>query len=154
MSKGKDIKASVCAALVGVIIANGLHADSSKEGIVIASQKIIHVRNNNAHPVKHYTAAGGTIGLVSGFVVGGIIAWPLGLVVGPVVYGTLGAGLGAGTGVLSSVFNPSQAVEYQYKVKSLSNSKIYAIQQGAMPIPLNTKVCMINRNKKLLIRSC
>ncbi len=154
MSKFESVKASVCAALVGVIITNGVHADSSKDGIVIASQKIIHVRNHNTHPVKHYTRAGGTIGLVSGVVVGGIIAGPLGLVVGPVVYGTLGAGLGAGTGVLSSAFNPSQTVEYQYKVKSLSDSKIYTIQQGAKPIPLNTKVRMIGRNNKLLIRSC
>lgn len=148
------IRAAVCTVIVGVSFANGVYADSSKDGIVIASQKIIHVRNNIAHPVKHYTTAGGTIGLVSGVVVGGLAAGPIGLVVGPVVYGTLGAGLGAGTGVLSSAFNPSQVIEYQYKVKSLSDSKIYTIQQGAKPIPLNTKVRMIDRNNKLLIRSC
>ena len=154
MNKSKNIKSSVCMALILGGVAHGVHADSSKDGIVIASQKIIHVRNNNAHPVKHYTTAGGTIGLVSGVVVGGIVGGPLGMVVGPLVYGTLGAGLGAGTGVVSSAFNPSEAVEYRYKVKSLSDSKIYTIQQGAKPIPLYTKVRMIGRHNKLLIRSC
>lgn len=154
MNKIINVKTSVYAALVGVILANNVHADASHDGIVIASQKITHVRNNNAHPVKHYATAGGTIGLVSGVVVGGIVAGPIGLVVAPIVYGTLGAGLGAGTGVLNYAFNPSQAVEYQYKVRSLSDSKIYTIQQGSQPIPLNTKVRMIDRHNKLLIRSC
>ena len=154
MNKSKRVTLLLSATLVGATMAHSVQAASPADGVVIASKKITHVRNNNTHPVKHYTTAGGTIGLLSGAAVGGIVGGPIGLAVGPAVYGILGAGFGAATGVLSSALNPAQVIKYQYKVKSLSDSKIYTVSQGATPISLNSNVRIIHRNNKLLIRSC
>lgn len=71
----------------------------------------------------------------------------------PILYGTtLGTAVGSGAGVVTYALDPKNTSTYQYKVKSLTNAKILTIQQRTVPIPLNAKVRILERNGSVFIR--
>ena len=68
---------------------------------------------------------------------------------GALTLGLVGAVAGASAGYYMTKVN-----SYQYTVKSLDDASIYTIQQYATPIPLNTKVKIMERNGSMFIRKC
>ena len=129
------------------------------DGIVIAEQKIIQKEPVNYHPIKNGAKNGALIGALGGGATAlGLIAFlgasPIaGVFLFPILYGTtLGTAIGSGAGIVAYALNPKNSSTYQYKVKSLTNAKILTIQQQTLPIPLNAKVRILERNGSMFIR--
>lgn len=129
------------------------------DGIVVAEQKIIEKQPVNYHPIKNGARNGALFGALSGGASAlGLIAFvgasPIaGVFIIPILYGTaLGTAIGSGAGVVAYALNPKKSTTYQYKIKSLTNAEIFTIQQQTIPIPLNAKVRILERNGTLFIR--
>ncbi len=79
-------------------------------------------------------------------------------ILGVAIWGSLGA-LGVGLPVAATAITVpfladklTKADVYQFKVKSLSENKTYIVEQYSPPISVNTKVQIIERNKKVFVK--
>lgn len=141
-------------------------------GIIIAEQKKDKRYDRQCHmkkQMKHYAKTAGTTGAISGGFLGGSIALWYGMMEGvaiaPIVGGTIAsAAAGALTFGLAGIMvggisgyaieeSNSKLALYQFKVKSLyDNGKIYTIEQYVSPIPLDSKVKILEKHGSLFIK--
>lgn len=147
---------SIQALLICFVCSNHASAWQNEQGIVIAEQKIVTQK-----PITHHVKNGALIGGIGLSVItitvelaAGALSEGAGTLVALAAlgYGGLGAGMGGIVGASTYLFKPDNPLIYEYKVKSLSQPSIYTIRQSSTPIPLNTKVRIIERNHTRLIR--
>jgi len=142
----------------------GCAVTSHGDGIVIAEQKTNNI-NERQNQIKHNAKVVGIAGAIGGGLVGGTFILWYGLMEGSSLASTLaGATIFAGAGALTfglvgavvggsvGYYYMGKVNSYQYTVKSLHDSNIYKIKQYSAPIPLNTKVKVLERNGSMFIR--
>lgn len=147
----------------------GCAATYHGDGIVISEQKINNSVQIPSH-IKQGAKIGGTVGAISGGVVGagfGILYFGLGgashaatyyggsifgAALGGVTFGLVGAAIGMSAAYVSEKITENSA-NYQYTVRSLYDvKKTFTIRQYSIPVPLNTKVKILERNGTMFIR--
>ncbi len=141
-------------------------------GVIIAARKEndTRARPNPIHDrMKHEAKRVGTTSAVGGGVLGGSFALWYGIMegvsIGPVLAGTAiwatagaltfgiaGVVAGGTAGYLIEKSNAKSSL-YQFTVKSLQDEgKVYTVTQYSSPIPLNTRVNVLEREGSLFIR--
>ncbi len=131
------------------------------DGVVIKQQKI--GKKDHFKPAKK---AGVRSGLVAGTALSSFsLLYGIGEgvsvgsnILGIVIWGSVGA-FGVGLPVAATAITVpfvadklTKADVYQFKVKSLSNNKVYIVEQYSPPISVNTKVKIIERNNKVFVK--
>lgn len=140
-------------------------------GVVIAEQHEKHFverKNYIKNQTKHDAKVGGTVGSAGGGVLlGSFAAWygfmEVGVgsalagaavwgAAGALTFGLAGAAIGGTAGYVIEK-SKSKYEHYQFKVRSLQDAtKIYTVKQYSPPIPLNTKVKILERNGSTFVR--
>lgn len=131
------------------------------DGVVIEKQKV--GKKDHFKPAKK---AGVRSGVVAGTALSSFSLWygilegvSIGSsILGVAIWGSVGA-LGVGLPVAATAITVpfladklTQADIYQFKVKSLANNKIYTVEQYSPPIPVRTKVRIIERSHKVFVK--
>lgn len=131
------------------------------DGVVIEKQKI-----GKKDHFKTAKKAGIRSGAVAATALGSLVLWygimegasVSGDILGVAIFGSAAA-LGVGLPVAATAIivpfladKLTKADVYQFKVKSLSDNKIYTVEQYSPPIPVNTKVKIIERNNKVFVK--
>jgi len=141
-------------------------------GVIIAERKENDMRdrqNQIKDRMKHDAKMVGTTSAIGGGILGGSFALWYGIMevgsVGPILAGTaiwatagaltfglVGVVAGGTAGYFIEKSNAKSDM-YQFTVKSLQDvGKVYTVKQYSSPIPLNTKVKIIERDGSLFIR--
>lgn len=134
---------------------------------VILSEKKINSHDFKPHEVtKAGAIIGGTAGIITGAAMGGafglalgafasyntagVVAWTLGTgTLGALIVGAAGGAIGGGAGYMIDV--ASHPVGYQYVIQPTYQSETITLTQYARPIPVNTKVHILEKNQSLFI---
>lgn len=141
-------------------------------GVIIAERKENDTRDRQNHikdRMKHDAKIVGTASAIGGGILcGSFVLWygiMEGVSIGPVLAGTAiwatagaltfglaGVVAGGTAGYLVEKSNAKSEL-YQFTVKSLQDvGKVYTVKQYSSPIPLNTKVKILERDGSLFIR--
>lgn len=140
-------------------------------GVIIAERKENDMRDRQNHikdRIKHDAKIAGTTSAIGGGVLlGSFAAWygfmevgvgsalagaALWGAAGALTFGLAGAAVGGTAGYLIEKSNAKSDL-YQFTVKSLQDvGKVYTVKQYSSPIPLNTKVKILERDGSLFIR--
>lgn len=136
------------------------------DGVILSEKKI----NSQSYKPHEGTTTGaligGTAGVISGAAVGSVFGLIIGAftttstlgiagiilgssAIGAMVVGTAGSAVGGGTGYIIDVLNHPAA--YQYTIKPNYQSDAITITQNAPPIPVHTKVRILEKNHSLFI---
>lgn len=154
---------------VGLIVSLSLlpacAAKHYDDGVIISEQKIVSPCQVASHPIKTAAGIGGLSGAIAGGTLGGLIGWgiadltdasvlscvAIGAGSGALFLGGVSAAVGAGGGLLyyGATY---QNQPYEYKVRTYQTNEILTIQQNAAPIPVHTKVRILERSGSRFIR--
>lgn len=136
-------------------------------GVVLSAKKIQN-RDYKLHEgAKTGAVIGGTTGAVGGAAAGGFVGMALGAfghvaapvliattlggaVVGAVIVGGAGAAAGAGLGYIVDIGNTDAGL-YQFVIKPDNNSKIIKVTQYSSPLPIDSRVRILEKNDAIYI---
>ena len=136
-------------------------------GIVVSQKKLNHMTLEAGDKTIEAAKVGGKVGVVGGGVIGGVVGLMPGLmtgspqgliicsaagaVVGAGLFGLTGGMLGGTVGYMGDLV-VQNAPEYEFKVKSLSDSRIITVIQHSGAIPINSRVLILEKNGKLFVK--
>ena len=132
------------------------------DGIIVSEQKI-----GNKNHLKAGKKAGARGAMVGGIAGASFAGWyslmepgiSVGIdLAGVAIWGAAGA-LAIGVPVAVAAIGTSYLIDksdkrniYQFKIKSFKEDKIFTIEQYAVPMPVNTKVKILERNGSVFIK--
>ncbi len=140
---------------------------SQGSGVVVSEKKLNHMTLEAGDKTIEAAKVGGKAGIIGGGVIGGVVGLMPGLmtgspqglvicsaagaVIGAGVFGLTGGFLGGTVGYMGDLA-VQNTPEYEFRVKSLNDSRILTIIQHSRAIPVNSRVLILEKNGKLFIK--